>query len=198
MATYLDHEKFGSRIAMAEKMNVNFTAEYNQKQVRAYSKLYQDAVKLMNSEDLNAFDITKEPESMHELYGTSNFGQGCLLARRLIENKVRYVEVSRGGWDTHDNNFEAVSNNCADIDKALSALLTDLELRGLLKETLVVLTSEFGRTPKINGREMDEITGLTALLHLWPVEESKEVQHMVKQMTKVAHLLKENSSSRKI
>ena len=148
MATYLDHEKFGSRIAMAEKMNVNFTAEYNQKQVRAYSKLYQDAVKLMNSEDLNAFDITKEPESMHELYGTSNFGQGCLLARRLIENKVRYVEVSRGGWDTHDNNFEAVSNNCADIDKALSALLTDLELRGLLKETLVVLTSEFGRTPK--------------------------------------------------
>ncbi len=153
MADYLDHEKFGSRISMAEKMNVNFTAQYNQKQVRAYSKLYQDAVKLMNSEDLNAFDITQEPESMHELYGTTNFGQGCLLARRLIENKVRYVEVSRGGWDTHDNNFEAVANNCADIDKALSALLTDLEMRGLLKETLVVLTSEFGRTPKINGRD---------------------------------------------
>ena len=153
MADYLDHEKFGSRISMAEKMNVNFTAQYNQKQVRAYSKLYQDAVKLMNSEDLNAFDITQEPESMHELYGTTNFGQGCLLARRLIENKVRYVEVSRGGWDTHDNNFEAVANNCMDIDKALSALLTDLEMRGLLKETLVVLTSEFGRTPKINGRD---------------------------------------------
>jgi hypothetical protein len=153
MADYLDHEKFGSRISMAEKMNVNFTAQYNQKQVRAYSKLYQDAVKLMNSEDLNAFDITQEPEAMHELYGTTNFGQGCLLARRLIENKVRYVEVSRGGWDTHDNNFEAVANNCADIDKALSALLIDLEMRGLLKETLVVLTSEFGRTPNINGRD---------------------------------------------
>ena len=134
-------------------MNVNFTAQYNQKQVRAYSKLYQDAVKLMNSEDLNAFDITQEPEAMHELYGTTNFGQGCLLARRLIENKVRYVEVSRGGWDTHDNNFEAVANNCADIDKALSGLLIDLEMRGLLKETLVVLTSEFGRTPNINGRD---------------------------------------------
>ena len=119
MADYLDHEKFGSRISMAEKMNVNFTAQYNQKQVRAYSKLYQDAVKLMNSEDLNAFDITQEPEAMHELYGTTNFGQGCLLARRLIENKVRYVEVSRGGWDTHDNNFEAVANNCADIDLSL-------------------------------------------------------------------------------
>ena len=72
----------------------------------------------------------------------------------MIENKVRYVEVSRGGWDTHDNNFEAVANNCMDIDKALNALLLDLEMRGLLKETLVVaLTSEFGRTPKINGRE---------------------------------------------
>lgn len=153
MADYLDHEKFGSRISMAEKMNVNFTAQYNQKQVRAYSKLYQDAVKLMNSEDLNAFDITQEPEAMHELYGTTNFGQGCLLARRLIENKVRYVEVSRGGWDTHDNNFEAVANNCTDIDKALSGLLIDLEMRGLLKETLVVLTSEFGRTPNINGRD---------------------------------------------
>ena len=153
MADYLDHEKFGSRISMAEKMNVNFTAQYNQKQVRAYSKLYQDAVKLMNSEDLNAFDITQEPEAMHELYGTTNFGQGCLLARRLIENKVRYVEVSRGGWDTHDNNFDAVANNCTDIDKALSGLLIDLEMRGLLKETLVVLTSEFGRTPNINGRD---------------------------------------------
>jgi uncharacterized protein (DUF1501 family) len=74
------------------------------------------------------------------------------LARRLIENKVRYVEVSRGGWDTHDNNFERVAANCADIDQALSGLLIDLDRRGLLGETLVVLTSEFGRTPNINGR----------------------------------------------
>ena len=107
----------------------------------------------MKSDDLNAFDITQEPESMTELYGASNFGQGCLLARRLIENKVRYVEVTRGGWDTHNDNFNAVANNCLDIDKALSGLLLDLEMRGLLKETMVVLTSEFGRTPNINGRD---------------------------------------------
>ena len=153
MASYLDQQTFGNRITMAEKLNVNFTAEYKQKQVRAYSNLYKDAIKLMNSEDLNAFDITKEPKAMHDLYGTSNFGQGCLLARRLVENKVRYIEVSRGGWDTHGNNFEAVANNCADVDKALGALLMDLEMRGLLQETLVVLTSEFGRTPNINGRD---------------------------------------------
>ena len=65
-------------IAAAEKLNVNFAAEYPQKQVRAYSDLYRDAIKLMKSEDLNAFDINKEPESMKELYGTTNFGQGCL------------------------------------------------------------------------------------------------------------------------
>jgi hypothetical protein len=153
MASYLDDTMFQNRIAAAEKLNVNFTAQYPQKKVRAYSDLYRDAVKLMKSEDLNAFDINKEPDSMKELYGETNFGQGCLLARRLIENKVRYVEVTRGGWDTHNDNFTAVGNNCVDIDKALSGLLLDLEMRGLLKETLVVLTSEFGRTPNINGRD---------------------------------------------
>jgi uncharacterized protein (DUF1501 family) len=153
LADYIDESRFGGRLAMAQKMNSSYSEKYDQKQVRAYSDLYKDAVKLMRSEDLRAFDITLEPEQMHELYGTTNFGQGCLLARRLIENQVRYVEVSRGGWDTHDNNFESVATNCADIDKALSALLLDLEMRGLLKETMVVLTSEFGRTPKINERD---------------------------------------------
>ena len=153
MASYLDDTMFQNRIAAAEKLNVNFTAEYPQKKVRAYSDLYRNAVKLMKSEDLNAFDINKEPDSMKELYGETNFGQGCLLARRLIEHKVRYVEVTRGGWDTHNDNFNAVANNCVDIDKALNGLLLDLEMRGLLKETLVVLTSEFGRTPNINGRD---------------------------------------------
>ena len=153
MASYLDDTMFQNRIAAAEELNVNFNAEYPQKQVRAYSDLYRDAIKLMKSEDLNAFDINKEPDSMKELYGETNFGQGCLLARRLIEHKVRYVEVTRGGWDTHDDNFNRVANNCIDIDKALSGLLTDLENRGLLKDTLVVLTSEFGRTPVPNGRD---------------------------------------------
>lgn len=153
VASYLDQSRFGGRLALAQKMNASYLNQYNQKQVRAYTDLYKDAIKLMKSEDLKAFDISLEPESMHELYGKTNFGQGCLLARRLIENQVRYVEVSRGGWDTHDNNFEIVANNCADMDKSLSALLFDLEMRGLLKETMVVLTSEFGRTPKINPRD---------------------------------------------
>ncbi len=153
MADYLDEQQFGNRIAMSQKMNSTFTGHFPQKKVRAYTDLYKDAVKLMKSEDLQAFDITKEPQQMHDLYGESNFGQGCLLARRLIENQVRYVEVTRGGWDTHDDNFNRVAENCADLDQGLSALLTDLEVRGLLKETMVVLTSEFGRTPNINPRD---------------------------------------------
>ena len=152
-ADYLTDENFDARLNMASILNGEFREKFPIKKVRAYSDLYKDAVRLMNSNDINAFDITQEPEYIHELYGTSNFGQGCLLARRLIENRVRYVEVTRGGWDTHDDNFTRVEANCADIDKAIGALLLDLERRGLLSETLVVLTSEFGRTPDINPRD---------------------------------------------
>jgi hypothetical protein len=153
LAGYLDKEHFQGRISLIEKLNSNFATEFPQKKIRAYSDLYKDAIKLMNSEDLKAFDISQESDKIHELYGSTNFGQGCLLARRLVENRVRYIEVTRGGWDTHDNNFERVQENCSDIDQALSALLIDLEMRGLLNDTLVVLTSEFGRTPNINGRD---------------------------------------------
>lgn len=152
-ADYLTDDNFNSRMDLAGILNNDFREKYPTKKVRAYTDLYKEAVRLMNSNDINAFDITQEPEYMHELYGTSNFGQGCLLARRLIENRVRYVEVTRGGWDTHDDNFTRVEANCADIDKAIGALLLDLERRGLLSETLVVLTSEFGRTPDINPRD---------------------------------------------
>ena len=150
MADYITDDQFDSRLNMAAMLNDDFRAKYQIKKVRAYTDLYKDAVRLMRSADIEAFDIAQEPEYMHELYGRTYFGQGCLLARRLIENRVRYVEVTRGGWDTHSNNFEQVENNCVDIDRAISALLLDLERRGLLSETLVVLTSEFGRTPDIN------------------------------------------------
>ena len=153
LATYLDNDKLDARLQMTSMLNKTFTELYPMKQVRAYTDLYKDAVRLMRSADIQAFDISAEPESTHQMYGDSNFGQGCLLARRLIEHKVRYVEVTRGGWDTHSNNFESVSSNCMDIDKAIGALLHDLDRRGLLSDTLVVLASEFGRTPDINARD---------------------------------------------
>ena len=112
--------------------------------------MYDDAVKLMDSSDLEAFDITAEPATTRNRYGRGAFGQGCLLARRLAEYGVRFIEVNLDGWDTHVANFERVPERCSHLDKGMTALLADLESRGLLEDTLVVLATEFGRTPEVN------------------------------------------------
>ncbi|MEQ8762531.1 MAG: DUF1501 domain-containing protein [Planctomycetota bacterium] len=149
-------EAFDRRLARLQQMNGEFAQRYDQKAVRAYDKMYEQAVRLMSSEDLAAFDITREPDSLREAYGSDPFGQGCLLARRLVEHGVRYVEVGNGGWDTHNENFDAMADKCPPLDRTLATLLADLDSRGLLHETLVVLATEFGRTPDIvagrNGR----------------------------------------------
>lgn len=150
-------ERFHERLSRLQRMNQVFAAKYDIKAVRAYTEMYDQAVKLMNSKDLEAFDLTKEPDKIRDAYGRSRFGQGCLLARRLVENNVRFIEVVSGGWDTHNQNFDAMQQRCPPLDRALAALLADLDARGLLQETLVVLATEFGRTPRIvagrNGRD---------------------------------------------
>ena len=148
---YLDDNTYAKRLQIASGFNNNFTKDFPQKQVRAYSDLYDDAISLMKSKDLESFDLTKEPEHLREKYGQNNFGQGCLLARRLIENKVRFAEVVYGGWDMHNDVFGNLENRGSVLDSGLSALLEDLSLRGLLKETMVVVASEFGRTPEIKA-----------------------------------------------
>ena len=115
--------------------------------------IYKDAIQVMKSEDLEAFDLSKESAETHAEYGSGNFAQGCLLARRLVEHGVRFVEVNLGGWDMHQDIGARLPERCGDLDQALGTLLPDLERRGLLDDTLVVLTSEFGRTPKINQNE---------------------------------------------
>ena len=143
-------EKFHDRLTLANRLGKKFRTKYDITATKAYSDMYKDAIKLMSSKDLQAFDLNKEPESMKDLYGESTFGQGCLLARRLVENNVRYVEVNLGGWDTHQNNFVRVPEQAGYLDQGLAALLRDLETRGMLDETLIVLATEFGRTPTIN------------------------------------------------
>lgn len=142
--------QFDNRLSLARKFDEAFHGRYDNKKVRAYKDMYDDAVRLMRSEDLKAFNLSMEDGKVREEYGQNGFGQGCLLARRLVENDVRHVEVTLGGWDTHNNNFTAVQNMAKSLDQALSTLLRDLERRGMLEETLVVLTTEFGRTPHIN------------------------------------------------
>lgn len=150
VSTKLKEEDFSYRLGLSEKLGQKFREEYGKKDVRAYTSIYEDAVKLMDSPDLEAFDLSKESEKTRASYGDDRFGQGCLLARRLIESGVKFVEVSLGGWDTHQGNFTRVPERCDILDKGMSALISDLESRGLLDDTLIVLTTEFGRTPRIN------------------------------------------------
>jgi uncharacterized protein (DUF1501 family) len=108
---------------------------------------------LMQGEASDAFDIGKEPAPIRERYGDTNFGQSCLLARRLVERGVRFVQVyyltpnNNQPWDTHADNDNRHRQLCADSDRATAALLTDLKVRGLLDDTLVIWGGEFGRTP---------------------------------------------------
>ncbi|QIF02385.1 DUF1501 domain-containing protein [Roseimicrobium sp. ORNL1] len=146
----LTESDFDYRLNLSAKLDQGFQSAYEYKNVRAYADVYRDAVNVMKSEDLVAFDLNKEPEDMHDLYGNDSFGQGCLLARRLVEHGVRFVEVTLGGWDMHQDIYTRLPEKLDTLDQGLGALLGDLDRRGLLEDTLVVLTSEFGRTPKIN------------------------------------------------
>ena len=146
----LSEDKFQARMKLADELDADFRSTFKHRNVQAYSDMYDHAMTMMKSEDLEAFDLSKESAETRAAYGKESFGQGCLLARRLVERGVRFVEVSLGGWDTHQANFVRVPELCDTLDKAMATLIQDLSSRGLLQDTMVVLTSEFGRTPTIN------------------------------------------------
>ena len=153
----VDEDRFARRMKRAREMNQKFLARYDDKQVRAYSGMYDEAVKVMKSDDLKAFDLSSEKTAVREKYGMDRFGQACLLARRLVESGVSFVEIDNGGWDTHVDNFGRLETKGAVLDQAMAALVSELQERDMLKDTLVVLATEFGRTPQIvterqNGR----------------------------------------------
>ncbi|MFO0846273.1 MAG: DUF1501 domain-containing protein [Gemmataceae bacterium] len=143
---------FDGRVDLLEAMEKAFYRDYQAGAAAAHRTTYDRAVTLMKSKEAKAFDLSSEPSSSKAAYGDSRFGQGCLLARRLIETGVKFVEVSLGGWDTHQNNFERVKTLSRQVDPAMSALIADLKDRGLLDSTLVIWMGEFGRTPRINTR----------------------------------------------
>ena len=148
----VDAQRFNQRLKLLKRFDRKFEQQHRGKAViEAYADHYQAAYELMRSPAVSAFDLSREPALIRERYGDSFFGQGCLLARRLAQVKTRFVEVTLPGWDTHQDNFESVKRLSADLDRAFSALLADLRQRDLLDRTLVVLCSEFGRTPQINA-----------------------------------------------
>jgi len=139
------------RLALLDKLDSGFRTRFQTASVKSYTEFYENTVKIMSSDDLKAFSIADEPQDLREKYGMNNFGQGCLLARRLVEKGVRCIEVTSGGWDMHNDIEDALQDRGAEMDQGVAALLADLAERGLLESTIVVLCSEFGRTPRING-----------------------------------------------
>ncbi|MCH2124334.1 MAG: DUF1501 domain-containing protein [Pirellulaceae bacterium] len=150
-------KQFHDRYKLWRQLQDRFLANHQRTAPRAQDTVYRRAMKLMNSHAVNAFDLSQESAEVRAAYGPGRFGQGCLMARRLIEQDVAFVEVSLGSvgpmslaWDTHQNNFPAVKQLCTQLDMAWSALINDLEQRNLLPSTTIIWMSEFGRTPEIN------------------------------------------------
>jgi uncharacterized protein (DUF1501 family) len=145
-------DQFNDRVGLLQEMESAFNRDYQAGTGAAHRTTYQRAVTLMQSKEAKAFDLSRETDATKARYGGTKFGEGCLLARRLVETGVHFVEVTLGGWDTHQNNFARVKQLSQQVDPAMSGLVTDLKERGLLDSTLVIWMGEFGRTPKINSR----------------------------------------------
>lgn len=142
---------FAERLKLIEQVDRRFTSSRGGDVIAAQRAAAVQAVRMMRPEATAAFNLTDEPAKVRESYGATVFGQGCLMARRLVERGVPFVEVTLGGWDTHNQNFPAVQSLSQTLDAGFAGLLTDLKQRGLLATTTVICMGEFGRTPKING-----------------------------------------------
>jgi hypothetical protein len=151
-------EQIDARLELLAGLESDFAARHPGLPPTSHRAAYVQAVRMMRSEAVKAFDLAQEEDELRDAYGRNQFGQGCLLARRLVERGVPFVEVSLNGvqggqglgWDTHQNNFDDVQKLSGVLDPAWGTLLEDLKTRGLLDSTLIIWMGEFGRTPKIN------------------------------------------------
>ena len=146
-----DDALMAKRTGLLKQIDAGFGQKVPDENVKAYNEFYDATFQLMKSSDLKAFDLTAESAETKALYGTSRFGQGCLLARRLVENGVRFVEVAHGGWDMHATLEDRMKDVGGDFDRVFAALIRDLEAKGMLDTTLVAVVTEFGRKPDFSG-----------------------------------------------
>src|SRR5262249_15351113 len=147
-------------IDLLQGLERDFVARHPGVAPQSHQTAYERAVRLMKTAASKAFNLDEEPDALRDAYGRNLFGQGCLLARRLVERGVPFVEVTLAGvnggqfgWDTHQQNFEQVQRLSQVLDPAWATLMDDLKQRGLLDSTLLVWMGEFGRTPKINPQK---------------------------------------------
>ena len=170
----INDKRFNERYELLSKRNKAFENRHQIDAVSSYTKSYDAAVALMKSKDLEVFDLSKEKKDILSEYSKSESGKACLLARRLVEKGVRFVDINVGGWDHHNYIYdkEVFPESAANLDHCLATLLKDLDQRGLLNTTLVAVTSEFGRTPNLDvrGGRGHHPTAFTTLLAGGPVK----------------------------
>ncbi len=148
----VDETRFARRRSALEAVNYYFAQRDKSDAVGALNTFYDRAYSLISSPKAReAFDIEKEDPKLRDAYGRNEAGQRLLMARRLVEAGVRMVSLTFGGWDMHNSITPGMRNQMPPLDNALTVLINDLEQRGLLSSTLIMVSSEFGRTPKING-----------------------------------------------
>ena len=139
------------REELLDAQNEDFEGRREGRQIEKVRTAVQKAEDLMTTPLLKAFDVKSEPEALRKEYG-GYFGQNCLLARRLVQAGVKFVEIGLGGWDTHVNNLDSVNKNIREqLDPGMGTLIKDLDQKGMLKDTIVLWMGEFGRTPEINA-----------------------------------------------
>lgn len=144
--------RMSERIQALSRLEANFINDNRGSSAVEHAKVIQKTLNLMSSRQMEAFRVERESAEVQDRYGRNNFGRGCLMARRLVEVGVPFVEVSLGGWDNHQNIFPTLQNNLLPtLDRGMSALMEDLDQRGMLQDTAVIWMGEFGRTPRING-----------------------------------------------
>lgn len=147
----IEQARLRDRMQMLAVLERNFISEQRGAAAQDHAKVLDKTLSLMTSQQMRAFRVDEEPEAVRERYGNFGFGRGCLMARRLVELGVPFVEVDFGGWDLHQNNFSTLETKLPQLDQAFSALVADLVQRGLWQDTVVLWMGEFGRTPRING-----------------------------------------------
>lgn len=144
-------DRVSQRMEMLQLIETNFNRQKRGTTSQEHTKILAKTERLMTSPQMSAFKVRQEPQEIQDRYGQNGFGRGCLLARRLVEAGVPFVEVDFGGWDNHAGIFPTLETKLAELDKGMSALVADLEQRSLLADTAIIWMGEFGRTPRING-----------------------------------------------
>jgi hypothetical protein len=148
----IEPDRLTQRMMALKMLEQGFIDEKRGIAANEHQKVLGKTLNLMTSQQMSAFRVQSEPDEVKERYGNNGFGRGCLMARRLVESGVPFVEVNLGGWDNHQNIFDTLQNQrLPTMDRAMSALVEDLTERGLYEDTAVIWMGEFGRTPRING-----------------------------------------------